>query len=199
MRPAAPRQSLSPATHPSLRRSARPTSPAAEACAPATRDPPRDRLLPRHRAAALSTTGCTLVQPVCHNRDVKAAIEQEARASIESGCRRRASVPCPTEIFAAHARGSFRCGLFRGARQPPDLADTVDREVLGEHARDLGFKDRILPRPRRQACRIPSLRDALAVSGWGDRQDAADRLDPIGIAVIVNERDHRRNGRSSSA
>src|SRR6187551_4078269 len=33
----------------------------------------------------------------------------------------------------------------------------------------------------------------------GDRQDAADRLDPIGFAVIVNERDHRRNGRSSSA
>jgi hypothetical protein len=33
----------------------------------------------------------------------------------------------------------------------------------------------------------------------GDRQSAADRLDPIGIAVIVNESDHRQNGRSSSA
>src|SRR3954469_3691099 len=33
----------------------------------------------------------------------------------------------------------------------------------------------------------------------GDRQHLADRLDPVGIAVLVDERLHRLNGRSSSA
>jgi hypothetical protein len=53
---------------------------------------------------------------------------------------------------------------------PPDLAHAVDREVLGEHARDLGLEGRILPCPRRQARRILSLRGALVAGGWGDRQ-----------------------------
>ena len=61
---------------------------------------------------------------------------------------------------------------------PPDLADTVDREVLGEYARDLGLKDRVLPRSRRKAGRIPFLCDTLVVGGWGDRQNAADRARP---------------------
>ena len=82
---------------------------------------------------------------------------------------------------------------------PPDLAHTLDREILGEHARDLGLESNIVPCPRRQACRILSLRDTLVVGGWGDRQDTADRLDPIGIAVSVNKSDHLRNGRSSPA
>jgi hypothetical protein len=33
----------------------------------------------------------------------------------------------------------------------------------------------------------------------GDWQHLADRLDPMRLAVIVNERDHRLNGRSTSA
>src|SRR5436190_13658840 len=33
----------------------------------------------------------------------------------------------------------------------------------------------------------------------GDRQHFADRLDPMDLTVIVDERDHRLNGRSSSA
>ncbi len=41
--------------------------------------------------------------------------------------------------------------------------------------------------------------DTLEIRRWGDRQDAVDRLAPIDIAVIVDEGDHRRNGRSSSA
>ena len=32
-----------------------------------------------------------------------------------------------------------------------------------------------------------------------DRQDAADRLDSAGLAMLFDERDHLRNGRSSSA
>jgi hypothetical protein len=33
----------------------------------------------------------------------------------------------------------------------------------------------------------------------GDRQNPADRLDPVGIAMIVDERDHVFDRRSSSA
>src|SRR5438270_1978815 len=38
-----------------------------------------------------------------------------------------------------------------------------------------------------------------AVGRWGNRQHFADRLDPIRATVIVDEGDHRLNGRSSSA
>src|SRR3954462_11825221 len=34
---------------------------------------------------------------------------------------------------------------------------------------------------------------------WGNRQHLAERLDPIRATVIIDERDHRLNGRSSSA
>src|SRR3954467_10920838 len=38
-----------------------------------------------------------------------------------------------------------------------------------------------------------------AVGRRGDRQHLADRLDPVGPAVTVDEGNHRLNGRSSSA
>lgn len=41
-------------------------------------------------------------------------------------------------------------------------------------------------------------RRALLVSRWSDRQDPPDRLDTIGSAVMVNERDHRLNGPTKS-
>jgi len=37
------------------------------------------------------------------------------------------------------------------------------------------------------------------VGRWGDRQKLADRLDPMDGAMIIDERDHLLNGRSSSA
>jgi len=39
----------------------------------------------------------------------------------------------------------------------------------------------------------------LLVGGRSNRQDIADRLDPMGAAIIIDKRDHRLNGRSSSA
>ncbi len=79
----------------------------------------------------------------------------------------------------------------------PDLANTVHFEVLGEHARNRGLEILIAPRPRGQAIWILSLGNMLVVGGWGDRQNPADRLDPIGCPVIIDKRDHRLNGRSS--
>lgn len=67
------------------------------------------------------------------------------------------------------------------------------------HPRDLGLKRHITPSPRRQAQWILSLPDTFVVSGQGDRQDSADRLDPMDRAVIIDKSDHRLHGRSSSA
>jgi hypothetical protein len=52
---------------------------------------------------------------------------------------------------------------------------------------------------RRRFVRAPPSRIVLILGGWGDRQDAADRLDPVRGAMIVNESDHGLNRRSSSA
>ena len=82
---------------------------------------------------------------------------------------------------------------------PPDLAHAIDLEVLGEDAADLGLQGRIPLRPRRQLGGIGPLGDMVVVGRWGDRQHLADRLDPMRLAVIVDERDHGLNRRSSSA
>jgi hypothetical protein len=82
---------------------------------------------------------------------------------------------------------------------PPDLARAVDLEILCEHTLDIGLESSIplgTVRPRlgvRPLCRM------VVIGRWGDRQDLADRLDRIGRAVIVDERDHGLNRRSSSA
>ncbi len=46
---------------------------------------------------------------------------------------------------------------------------------------------------------IPSLRRMEMEGGRGNRQYLADRLDPICTAMFVGKRNHRLNGRSSSA
>lgn len=57
----------------------------------------------------------------------------------------------------------------------PDLAHAIHTEVFGKHAGDFRLENLLPLRPRRQPRRILSLRDVLAVGGWGDRQDATDR------------------------
>ena len=42
-------------------------------------------------------------------------------------------------------------------------------------------------------------RAGFAGGGRGDRQNPADRLDPVGLTMIVDEGDHRFSGRSRSA
>lgn len=81
----------------------------------------------------------------------------------------------------------------------PDLACSIDLEVLGDDALDLGLHRKIPLRPRRELLGIDALGDVVPVGLPGNRQHLADRLDPMDLAVIVNERDHRLSGRSSSA
>jgi hypothetical protein len=82
---------------------------------------------------------------------------------------------------------------------PPDLADAVDLEVVMEDPADLGLQRVIKPGTRRSLARISTPGDMSAISRRGDRQDFTDRLDPMRLAVIVDEGDHGLNRRSSSA
>jgi hypothetical protein len=85
------------------------------------------------------------------------------------------------------------------AELPPDLAHPVDVEVRLEHAPDLDHQRRVRASPSRQLAGISLPRGMGVIGRRGDRQHAADRLDPVGLPVIVDEGDHVRDRRSSSA
>ena len=82
---------------------------------------------------------------------------------------------------------------------PPDLAHAIDAKVGIEYAPHLDPERGVPPRSIRQLCRIIALRHMRMVGRWGDRQNLADRLDPMDGAMVVDKRDHLLNGRSSSA
>jgi hypothetical protein len=85
------------------------------------------------------------------------------------------------------------------AEPAPDLAHAIDPEVLIEHALDLTLEDLVSLGPLGEPGRIAALGGVLMVGGRGDRQDPADRLDPVRLTMIVDEGDHGLNRRSSSA
>ena len=82
---------------------------------------------------------------------------------------------------------------------PPDLAHAIDPEVLIEHAPNLDLQRGILPGPRRQLGGIAPPGHMGVIGRAGDRQDLADRLDPMRPTMIVDEGDHGLDRRSSSA
>jgi hypothetical protein len=82
---------------------------------------------------------------------------------------------------------------------PPDLPSAVDAEVLCMNTRDLRAQLGVASGAGRGPGGIAAARDVGVVRRRGDRQNPADRLDPVDRAVIVDERDHRFDGRSSSA
>jgi hypothetical protein len=142
-------------------------------------------------------------QPVgCRCMELTVDVIQRARCSLvtESGTYWLAADD-PLQAHIAHQPLDGAAGNVEpfAHHLSPDLADAVNREVLGEHSSYLGLEGNIAPRPRRQAQWILSLRDMLMISGWGDRQNVADRLDPMKLPVIIDKRDHRLNGRPSSA
>ena len=85
------------------------------------------------------------------------------------------------------------------AKLAPDFAHAIDAEVHLEHPSDLGDQDQVALGSHWQLGGIGAPGHVRAVGGWGDRQHTPDRLDPIRLAALVDEGDHRLNGRSSSA
>ena len=81
----------------------------------------------------------------------------------------------------------------------PDFAHAIDLEVLLKDPFNLGLELLITFGTIRQARRIGPLGHVVIESRWGNRQNPANRLDPMISTVIFYELDHRLNGRSSSA
>src|SRR5512132_4408965 len=101
---------------------------------------------------------------------------------------------------AARHIGSFACEL------PPDLADAVNLEILVPDPPNLFRQGEIAPLARRCTGGIAGTGGGIAGTGGmlavrrrGDRQNPADRLDPVGVAMLVDERLHDLDRRSSSA
>jgi hypothetical protein len=81
----------------------------------------------------------------------------------------------------------------------PDLPDPIDTEILLVYAPDFDPQGGIALGPCRQLTRIGAPGGVGMIRRRGDRQNAADRLDPVDGAVLVDEGDHGLNRRSSSA
>src|ERR1700712_1181481 len=98
----------------------------------------------------------------------------------------------PANPHALHQPSNLatRRGDGLALKLPPDLAHAVDLEVRVPDPLDVDLQVRITPRPGRQFGGIGALGCMLMVGGRGDRQDLADRLDPMRLAVTVDERDH---------
>jgi hypothetical protein len=80
------------------------------------------------------------------------------------------------------------------SQRMPDLAVAVHVVVRRVDPLDVGLELLVAARPRRGR---PGL--VVVVGGRGELQHLTDRLDPELLTVIVDERDHHRGGRSSSA
>src|SRR6185437_2927297 len=105
------------------------------------------------------------------------------------------------EACAAHQplnRAACHRNAF-AAQLPPDLACTIDPEVLVPDPVNRAGKLRIALHARRQSrwIGLPAL--VFVIRRWGDRQLLADRLDPILAPMRVDEREHHFPRRSSSA
>src|SRR3979490_2860871 len=132
-----------------------------------------------------------------------------AIALIQRTRRRRGAHRGPHRLAADHALQSHASHqpLYGAAgnvkalalQLPPDLAHAIDLEVLRKDAGDLRLQRHIPPRSRGELLRIGALGDMGMVGRGDDRQDLADRLDPMDLSVIVDERDHGLYRRSSSA
>src|SRR3954469_18946526 len=85
------------------------------------------------------------------------------------------------------------------AELAPDLPDPVDAEVLREDAPDLDGQGRVASGSGRPLAGISGPSGVGVIGRWGDRQHAADRLDPVDGAMLVDEGDHGLDRRSSSA
>src|SRR5262249_28808558 len=93
--------------------------------------------------------------------------------------------PCRAEVLVTHL------SVY--------LAVPVHLVMFGPNATNDRAQDRILLGAGRPLRRIPLLHFVAVVRRWGDRQEAADRLDPIGVPMLINEGHHHFGRRSSSA
>ena len=128
-------------------------------------------------------------------------VERTGGGLVADRCPQRLAPDRPLKAHVPHQPGN-RAARDREAfppQLPPDLAHAIDAEVRLEHAPDLDLQIRVAADPLGQAGGIGAPGGAGVVGRRGDRQNPADRLDPVGLTMIVDEGDHGLNRRSSSA
>ena len=78
----------------------------------------------------------------------------------------------------------------------PDLPDPVDLEVLLPDPSDFGDQPGVPTRPGAGPRGVTTGGEMGVIRRWGDRQNPADRLDPVDSAMIVPSRacEHAREG-----
>ena len=128
-------------------------------------------------------------------------VERARRGLVADRCPDRLAPDRPLQARGPHQARDGAAGDRDplSAELPPDLAHPIDPEVLLEDAPDLNLEPRVAPGSRRQLARISPSRGMGAVGRRGDRQHAADRLDPVDGTVRIDERNHGLDRRSSSA
>ena len=82
---------------------------------------------------------------------------------------------------------------------PPNLAHPIDLEVLMPHASDLRSQLGVPPGALREQRGIGPTRGVSTIGRRSDRKNPSDRLDPVSVAMLINEHLHFFMGRSSSA
>ena len=112
----------------------------------------------------------------------------------------RCAADSPLNTHALHqpCHGASRNIKALAAQLSPHLAHAIDPSILREHAQDLWAQSFVAGCRIRQSCRIGPLGQISIIGGRGDRQNVADRLDPVSLAVRVYK-DHCYFVRRSSS
>ena len=128
-------------------------------------------------------------------------VERTRRGCVAHGRAHTAATDHPLESLFLHQPRHRAAGdvVPFAAQLTPDLAHAVDLEVLIEDPPDLDAEHDVALDARRRCLRIGAAGDVGVVRRRGDRQHLADRLDPVIVAIRIDEADHGFHRRSSSA
>jgi hypothetical protein len=107
----------------------------------------------------------------------------------------------PLQTHVAHQPGhrASRDILAFAFQLSPHFANSIDLKIAVEHAPDLAAQSGVPLHAGRSRFGIAPARDTIVIRRRGDRQDPADRLDPVDFAMFVDEPDQGLCRRSSSA
>ena len=140
------------------------------------------------------------VRPWCPELAID-VIERTRRGFVAHRRAHTAAADHPLESLFLHQPRHRAAGdvVPFAAQLAPDLAHAVDLEVLIENPSDLDAEHDVALDARRRCLRPGAAGDVGVIGRRGDRQHLADRLDPVLVAVRIDEADHGFHRRSSSA
>ncbi|AAW74375.1 hypothetical protein XOO1121 [Xanthomonas oryzae pv. oryzae KACC 10331] len=128
-------------------------------------------------------------------------IERARRLRIAHRRAHRLAADDTAQALALHQtlHGAARNSELLPPHLPPELTHTIDLEVLVPHTPDFRHQRLVRLGPCRAQLRIGPSGRVRVVRRRGDRQHLADGLDPVNVAMVVDEALHLVKGRSSSA